>query len=150
MQEQYQASSKLNAHIALHRRFGTVIILGGLLDAAANSRGTMRRIMKREAGLGIIGGVKDFHSSAGFFLEKGEADLAAWFPRITLRRLEEVLRVASGQRTTCRMTRSEPALMASQRSMPCAIGFQPTILSVFCEIPAPIRNSVKVRPTVAM
>ena len=70
---------------------------GGLFYAAANSRDTMRQITELEAHAGVVGGVKDFHSSADFFLENGEAELAAWFPRVTLRRQEEALLVTEAQ-----------------------------------------------------
>jgi hypothetical protein len=45
----------------------------------------------------IVGGVKTFRASADFFLENGEAELAAWFPRVTLRLQEEALLVTEAQ-----------------------------------------------------
>jgi hypothetical protein len=57
----------------------------------------MHQITELEAQAGVVGSVKDFHSSADFFLENGGAELAAWFPRITLRRQEEALLVTEAQ-----------------------------------------------------
>lgn len=69
----------------------------GLFYATANSRDHMRQVMELEDRLGIVGGVKTFRASADFFLENGGAELAAWFPRVTLRRHEELLLVTEAQ-----------------------------------------------------
>lgn len=74
-----------------------VLTPGGRFYAAANSRDTMRQITEMEARAGVAGGVKEFHSSADFFLENGGAELRAWFPRVTLRRQEEALRITEAQ-----------------------------------------------------
>ena len=70
---------------------------GGLLYATANGRNTMRQIEELEVRAGVVGGVKDFHSSSDFFLENGGAELAAWFSGVTLRRQEEALLVTEAQ-----------------------------------------------------
>lgn len=70
---------------------------GGLFYATANSRDNMRQVVELEDRLGIVGGVKTFVAAADFFLENGEADLAAWFPRVTLQRQEEKLLVTEAQ-----------------------------------------------------
>jgi len=70
---------------------------GGLFYAAANGGDTMPQITELEDRADITGGVRDFHSSSGFFLEDGGAELAEWFPRVTLRRQEEALLVTETQ-----------------------------------------------------
>ena len=70
---------------------------GGRFYATANSRDTMRQVKELETRVGIAGGVKGFYEAAGFSLESGEAELAGWFPGVTLRRQEEALLVTEAQ-----------------------------------------------------
>lgn len=70
---------------------------GGIFYATANSRDYMRQITELEECFGIAGGIKAFVASADFVLENGKADLAAWFPHVTLRRQEEILLVTEAQ-----------------------------------------------------
>jgi len=70
---------------------------GGCFYATTNSRDTMRRLTELEAHLGVVGGVRTAVDSAGFTLENGEAELMAWFPHVTLHRMEEALLVTETQ-----------------------------------------------------
>ena len=70
----------------------------GRFYAAANSQDSMKQIADLEASLGIVGSLRAFAGSANFFkLENGGAELAAWFPSVELRRLEDVLAVTEAQ-----------------------------------------------------
>ena len=70
----------------------------GHLYAAANSQDSMKQIADLEARLGIVGSLRAFAGSANFFkLENGGAELAAWFPSVELRRLEDALAVTEVQ-----------------------------------------------------
>ncbi len=89
----YHVPGRPRAYAEIRR----VLKPGGLLYATANSRNTMRQVEELEGRAGVVGGVKDFHSSSGFFLENGETELAAWFSGVTLRRQEEALLVTEAQ-----------------------------------------------------
>ncbi len=70
----------------------------GHFYAAANSRDSMKQIADLEASLGVVGSLGAFAGSANFFkLENGGAELAAWFPSVKLRRLEDALAVTEAQ-----------------------------------------------------
>ena len=69
----------------------------GLFYAATNSRDNMRQIAELEADFGIAGSLRAFMASADFFLEKGGAELEAWFPGVSLRRQDEALLVTEAQ-----------------------------------------------------
>jgi len=74
-----------------------VLAPGGRLYAATNGRDSMAELKALERALGIAGAA-DFTASPDFFdLERGEAELAAWFPHVELRRQEEELRVAEAE-----------------------------------------------------
>jgi len=70
---------------------------GGRLYAATNGRDSMAELRALERAVGVTG-MTDFMASPDFFdLEHGGGELAAWFPHVALRRLEEELRVTEAQ-----------------------------------------------------
>ena len=74
-----------------------VLTLGGRFYAATNSRHTMAelRALERSVGLEVVTG---FMAAPDFFdLERGEGELAAWFPRVTAHRQGEDLLVTEAQ-----------------------------------------------------
>jgi SAM-dependent methyltransferase len=70
---------------------------GGRFYATAYNQGYMGQVAALEARVGIVGGVRTFMLAADFFLENGMAELAAWFPSVTLHRQEEALFVTEVQ-----------------------------------------------------
>ena len=71
---------------------------GGRFYAATNSRGNMRQIADLEDRLGFTSDLGAFSREKGFFfLENGEAELKAWFARVTIHRQEEALVVTEAQ-----------------------------------------------------
>ena len=89
----YHVPDRTKAYAEVRR----ILKPGGLFYAATNGRGHMRQVMELEDRLDIAGGVKGFAAAADFFLENGEAELAAWFPNVTLRVQEDALLVTEVQ-----------------------------------------------------
>jgi SAM-dependent methyltransferase len=90
----YHVPDRAKTHAEVRR----VLKPGGCFYAATNSRDNMRQIADLEDSFGFTSDLGAFTRDEGFFfLENGEAELKAWFPRVMLHRQEEALLVTEAQ-----------------------------------------------------
>lgn len=71
---------------------------GGRFYAATMSRDNMKQVADLEQSCGFTSDLGAFSQASDFFvLENGEAELRAWFPKLSVRRQEEMLVVTEAQ-----------------------------------------------------